>query len=284
MGMRGTLTSPLQLVLADHMDVQTAATTEAVNSTEIFGRDFTQSERYMFGVAQLSSILISFVSLIFSVIHFNELEAKSVKSAGKFFLGLPFFLITIVFRTIAFSLLLCFLGWWSSCIIFLIFFTTVLTSVCIGDNFFRACVYGVWSFLVPVGYTKDPLEPLDYKKISNPDSPIDREAEEEESPYFDLEDKHSVMRSRSSYFLTSHSLSNLMILYPSVAIMTILVHRAQVLQTMQISTLAIFPVSHLSYIFLPLLALCLAVSLLLVRPFHRADRVKGQLVRGTIIV
>lgn len=121
----------------------------------------------MFGVAQLSSILISFVSLIFSVIHFNELEAKSVKSAGKFFLGLPFFLITIVFRTIAFSLLLCFLGWWSSCIIFLIFFTTVLTSVCIGDNFFRACVYGVWSFLVPVGYTKDPLEPLDYKKISN---------------------------------------------------------------------------------------------------------------------
>ena len=116
------------------------------------------------------------------------------------------------------------------------------------------------------------------------DSSIDRDAEEVESPYFDLEDKISVMRSRSSYFLTSHSLSNLVILYPSVAIMTILVHRAQVLETLQISTVAIFPVSQLSYIFLPLLALCLAVSLLLVRPFHRADRVKGQLVQGTIIV
>ena len=61
-------------------------------------------------------------------------------------------------------------------------------------------------------------------------------------------------------------------------------HRARVLQTLHISTVAIFPISYLSYVFLPLLALCLAVSLLLVRPFHRADRVKGQLVRGTIIV
>ena len=121
----------------------------------------------MFGVAQLCSILISFISLLFSVIHFNELEAKSAKSAGKFCLGLPFFLITIVFRSIAFSLVLCFLGWWSSIIIFLIFFITVLTAICIGDNFFRACVYGVWSFLVPVGYTKDPLEPLDYRMVSN---------------------------------------------------------------------------------------------------------------------
>ena len=110
------------------------------------------------------------------------------------------------------------------------------------------------------------------------------DAEPEESPYFDLEDKQSVLRSRSSYFLTSHSLSSLILLYPSVAVMTILVHRAQVLQTLEISTVAIFPVSLLSYVFLPLLALCLSVSLLLVRPFHRADRVKGQQVMGTIIV
>ena len=120
----------------------------------------------MFGVAQLCSIFISFVSLLFSVIHFNELEAKSAKSAGKLCLGLPFFLITIVFRSIAFSLILCFLGWWSSIIIFLMFFTTVLTALCIGDSFLRASVYGIWSFLVPVGYTKDPMEPLDYNILS----------------------------------------------------------------------------------------------------------------------
>ena len=109
-------------------------------------------------------------------------------------------------------------------------------------------------------------------------------AEAEESPYFDLEDKQSVKRSRSSYFLTSHILTSLVILYPSLAVVTILVQRARVLESLHISTVAIFPLSHLYCISLPLLALCLAVSLLLVRPFHRADRVKGQLVRGTIIV
>merc|ERR1711874_463571 len=105
---------------------------------------------------------------------------------GKFFLGLPFFLITIVFRSISFSLVLCFLGWWSSIIIFLIFFITVLTAICIGDNFFRACVYGVWSFLVPVGYTKDPLEPLDYRMVSNEDSTVEGNAGAEESPHLDV--------------------------------------------------------------------------------------------------
>ena len=97
-----------------------------------------------------------------------------------------------------------------------------------------------------------------------------------------VEDKQSTIRSRSSYFLTSHTLSSLFILYPSIAIMTVLVTRAQNIQDMDISTIAIFPISYLSYIFLPLLGLCLAVSILIVRPFHRADRVKGEILKGTI--
>ena len=120
----------------------------------------------MFGLTQVASIVISFPSLFFSVLQFNELEASmSVKSAGKVCLGVIFFLLTITFRTVGLALLLCFLGWWSSIIIFLMFFTTVLTALCIGDNFLRATVYGVWSFLVPVGYARDPLEPLDYKVV-----------------------------------------------------------------------------------------------------------------------
>ena len=99
-----------------------------------------------------------------------------------------------------------------------------------------------------------------------------------------VEDKQSTIRSRSSYFLTSHTLSSLFILYPSIAIMTVLVTRAQNIQDMDISTAAIFPINYLSYIFLPLLGLCLAVSILIVRPFHRADRGKGEILKGTIIV
>ena len=122
----------------------------------------------MFGVVQVTSIFISFLSLFFSVLHFNQLEAKAmtVKSAGKVLLGILFFLLTIVFRAVGLALILCFLGWWASIILFLMFFSTVLTALCIGDNILRASVYGIWSFLVPVGYARDPLEPLDYNVLS----------------------------------------------------------------------------------------------------------------------
>ena len=123
----------------------------------------------MFGVVQVCSIFISFISLFFSVLHFNELEAKSmtVKSAWKVCLGILFFLLTIVFRAVGLALVLCFLGWWSAIIIFLMFFATVLTALCIGDDILRASVYGLWSFLVPVGYARDPMEPLDYNVLSS---------------------------------------------------------------------------------------------------------------------
>jgi len=303
--MRGTLTSPLHLVLAqiDQFNVVTLPPDQEdismVNMT-IFGRDFSSEERYMFGVAQLCSIFISFLSLFFSVLHFNQLEAKtrSVKSAGKVVLGVLFFLLTIVYRCVGLALLLCFLGWWSSIIIFLMFFTTVLTALCIGDSFLRASVYGIWSFLVPVGYTKDPMEPLDYNILSQNDAETDHsdpapdtepyeaapDLEDTNTTNYVVEDKQSTIRSRSSYFLTSHTLSSLFILYPSIAIMTVLVTRAQNIQDMDISTAAIFPINYLSYIFLPLLGLCLAVSILIVRPFHRADRGKGEILKGTIIV
>ena len=89
---------------------------------------------------------------------------------------------------------------------------------------------------------------------------------------------------RSSYFLTSHMLSSLFILFPSITILTVLVNRAQVFSSLTISTTSIFPISYLSMVFLPLLGLCLAVSLLLVRPFHRTDCTKGEVMEGNIIV
>merc|ERR1711953_285197 len=67
--LRGSLTSPLQMVLSDHLDVQLPSShpgPEALNTVQIFGRDFSSSARYMFGVAQLRSLSISFVSPLFS--------------------------------------------------------------------------------------------------------------------------------------------------------------------------------------------------------------------------
>ena len=103
-------------------------------------------------------------------------------------------------------------------------------------------------------------------------------------PWFADEDKETVSRSRSGLFLSSHTLTSLLVLYPSLALVTILVTRARVLDTLDINTVAIFPVSYLSYVFLPALGLILALSILIVRPFHRADRGEGEVIRGTIIV
>merc|ERR1719412_3059797 len=165
---------------------QLAATTDldldtemgAVTNMTIFGRQFSSEERYMFGCVQMASIFLSLASLFFSVLHFNSLEARrlSVRGAGKLLLGLGYFAATIVFRALGLALALC----------FLLFFTTVLTALCIGDNILRACVYGFWSFLVPVGYARDPTEPLDYNILytKDPDQSKQAEAEgEQEEPW-----------------------------------------------------------------------------------------------------
>jgi len=271
--MRGTLTSPMEMVLADKFNV-TNQSPEA-NMT-IFGRDFDSNERYWFGLVQFLSIFISFISVFSSVIYFNGLEANSVRSVGKLCLGIPFFFLTIVYRSVGFALLLCFLQWWSAIIIFLMFFTTVLTALCIGDRFGRSCLYGIWSLLVPVGYSRDPVSPLGYYSVQSLDT-LESEQELNQS-------KEVNTSNRSSYFLTSHMLSSLFILFPSLVILTVLVHRAQVISSLAISTISIFPISYISTVFLPALGLSLAVSLLLVRPFDRADCTKGDAIEGNIIV
>ena len=115
---------------------------------------------------------------------------------------------------------------------------------------------------------------------------LDQDSDESESelPWFADEDKETVSRSRSGLFLTSHTLTSLVVLYPSLALVTILVTRARGLESDIINIMAIFPVSYLSYVFLPALGLILAVSILIVRPFHRADRGEGEVIKGTIIV
>merc|ERR1712018_136954 len=69
------------------------------------------------------------------------------------------------YRAVAIALLICFLEIWSGLIIFGIFFINVLTALSIGDDFYRACVYALWSLFLPVGYAKDPSAHLGYTKV-----------------------------------------------------------------------------------------------------------------------
>ena len=121
---------------------------------QLFGRDFGVAEQEHLAYIQLASVLISFFSVLTSVLHFNELEAGAGPNLAWFCLGLPFFLLTIVFRSVTLALLICFLSWWSAILLFLLFFLTLLTSLCAGDTFKRAATYGLWSVLAPVGHAR----------------------------------------------------------------------------------------------------------------------------------
>ena len=121
---------------------------------QLFGRDFGVAEQERLAYIQLASVLISFFSVLTSVLHFNELEAGAGPNLARFCLGLPFFLVTIVFRSVTLALLICFLSWWSAILLFLLFFLTLLTSLCAGDTFKRAATYGLWSVLAPVGHAR----------------------------------------------------------------------------------------------------------------------------------
>ena len=59
------------------------------------------------------------------------------RTCGKMTFGVPFFLSTLVFRTIALMVLITFLQMWTGVILFMLFFFNLLTSLSVGDDFSR---------------------------------------------------------------------------------------------------------------------------------------------------
>jgi len=259
---RGTLTSPVSSLIQE--TGLTPMENDQTTELQLFGRDFGVAEQEHLAYIQLASVLISFFSVLTSVLHFNELEAGAGPNLARFCLGLPFFLLTIVFRSVTLALLICFLSWWSAILLFLLFFLTLLTSLCAGDTFKRAATYGLWSVLAPVGHARDPLTNFGYTKLPATSQSL-QEREE---------------KKRSSFFVLCHIISSLLLLGPALVLVTVLVQRAAHLSEaaaintsmvwqvdLVINTKAVFPVHLLSSLFLPLLGLALALSLLLARPY-----------------
>merc|ERR1719429_136035 len=205
---RGTLTSPVSSLIQD--TGLTPMENDQMTELQLFGRDFGVAEQEHLAYIQLASVLISFFSVLTSVLHFNELEAGAGPHLARFCLGLPFFLLTIVFRSVTLALLICFLSWWSAIILFLLFFLTLLTSLCAGDTFKRAATYGLWSVLAPVGHARDPLTNFGYTKLPATSQSL-QEREE---------------KKRSSFFIVCHILSSLLLLGPALVLVTVLVQRA----------------------------------------------------------
>ena len=128
----------------------------------------------------------------------------------------------------------------------------------------------MWSLLVPAGYNRNPSFPLGYTKVplgeivSTDEKEIDR------------------LRHRAKYFLSAHVLSSIFLVGGSFLIMLILVVTNA--EYYDLNTQAIFSVEQLPLIFLPILGLTLAFSVLLVRPYHRCDCSGGETPSGNMIV
>lgn len=282
--LRGTLTTPVASLL--HHNGLSPDNFQDTNLT-LFGRDFSPSSHHNLGLLQLASLLLSFLSTLTAALHFNELEVGGRPSAARLCLSLPFFSLTIIFRAVCLGLCLCFLSFWSSVILFLLFFLTLLAALCAGDSFPRAVTYGVWSLLAPVGYARDPLVPLGYTSLA-PQGPHQDGGMDgllappgkdgardgllappgEDGATQGHHQNKDGSRARASYFLSCHLLSSLLILGPALILLTALVQRAALLPgSLSISTRAIFPLPLLSSLFLPLLFLSLGVTMLLARPY-----------------
>jgi len=247
----------------------------------IFDRLYDEDARYYFGCVHIASVILSFVSIWSSSVIFNDVENAqtyqegekccSSKLAGKIIFGAPYLLATLIYRAVGMALLICFLELWSGLIIFGIFFINVLSALSIGDDFNRAFTYALWSMFVPVGYSRDPSSHLGYTKVPLGEmfpetAPTDKDVDRS--------------RQRGKHFLTIHVLTSIFILGSSLIAMLIIVFTSH--EVMQ--SKVVFPLDYLTYLFLPLLGLSLAISLLLVRPYHRCDCSGGEIPSGNVIV
>ena len=148
----------------------------------------------------------------------------------------------------------------------------MLSALYIGDNISRAISYGLWSIFIPAGFNRDPSSPLGYSKI-----PLLLEGHHISlmdvtpggSPQIEPQDEISakVINTRAKYFLTSHVLANVFLLAPCLVLTIILVQ----VDPVHLGVKPAFDLDLLNTVFLPVLGLCLGLSVLFARPYHRCE-------------
>ncbi|XP_023339545.1 uncharacterized protein LOC111709856 [Eurytemora carolleeae] len=255
----GSLTAPALAVLDELPGVvenlNPSFNSNQTHGFQFLGREYSGTTICVLGLIQVVSILCSFISVLASGVYFNELETRFCHTGSAFrkCVGIPFFVSTILFRALALSLVICILQWWSSMIIFIFFFVTVLTSLCAGDRFGRSCLYGVWCSLVPVGFSRDPLESLGFKVYH----------EYSIAECAETNSDSSFLKKRARYFLNSHSIINIVLLLPALILATVLANQAGPYQILKINHSFILPIQWINIAVIPGTGILLGISLLL---------------------
>ncbi|XP_059087411.1 uncharacterized protein LOC131883840 isoform X1 [Tigriopus californicus] len=182
---------------------------------------------WYWGLIQVYSLVFSMLSLLQTSIHFNEWP-KRRHTIHRFLLIVPFFLTTMIYRSMALALLLIFAGKMALLPIFAIITAQVITYNSLALDLPRSLAYGICSLIVPMGYTRcrDPdSQPFGLSLLPGYTNRFEGTCpgEGDRSP-----EQVDILRERSKCFLAMHAILGGGILGISLAIIYLLVNFTEV--------------------------------------------------------
>jgi len=172
--------------------------------------------RWYWGLIQMYSLVFSAVSLLQTVVYFNECEKKT-SSIWRLFVAVPFYGSTIVYRVLAISLLLLFYRQYTLIPVMLILTFNIISFKILGLDLPRSVVYGFASILAPAGFNRcrnPKLQPLGY--VSDEVRYSERSPEQLEN-----------LKERSKRFLALHLIFGAFVLGVSLVLLWIMLNFSQ---------------------------------------------------------
>ena len=157
--------------------------------------------RWYWGLIQAVSLLFSFLSLLQTVLYFNECEKRRI-SVLRLLVSLPFYSCTIIYRVTAISLLTIFFKEFVLIPVGIIILFNTVSFKLLGLDLPRSIVYGVCSITAPVGFNRckaPKLQPLGYV--------FDEVSYSERTP-----EQANILRERSKRFLALHLIFGIFVL------------------------------------------------------------------------
>ncbi|XP_023331852.1 uncharacterized protein LOC111703981 isoform X2 [Eurytemora carolleeae] len=173
--------------------------------------------RWYWGLIQVYSLFFSVISLIQTIVYFNECEKKS-SSIWRLVVAVPFYTSAILYRALALSLLLIFYQQYTIIPILIILILNILSFKILGLDLPRSLVYGVSSLLAPAGFNRcrnPKFQPLGYVS--------DEVRYSERSP-----EQVEILRERSKRYLALHLIFGAFVLGVSLALLWIMLNFSQI--------------------------------------------------------
>ena len=173
--------------------------------------------KWFWGLIQLVSLVTSFLSLLQTVIYFNECEKRRF-SCSRMLIALPFYTVTILYRVVALALLTIFFKEYVMIPVILIILFNTISFKLLGLDLPRSLVYGICSLTAPVGFNRckaPKLQPLGYVS--------DEVSYSERSP-----EQADILRERSKRFLALHLIFGIFVLGISLVFLWLLLNFSQI--------------------------------------------------------